>query len=156
MAGTLGAESLTRVLYPDDSTQQGRALRLMQEYFLVACSLADIVRRFRARNADWRTLPGEGGDPAQRHPSRRSPCPSSMRILLDGAGLSWDDAWDLTQRTLAYTNHTLLPEALERWPVEWVEMIAPRLVEIIFEINRRLLDDVRDALPRRRRARRRA
>jgi starch phosphorylase len=68
-------------------------------------------------------------------------------ILIDGAGLSWDEAWDVTKRTLAYTNHTLLPEALERWPVDWLRLISPRLVEIILEINKRLLDDIRGRFP---------
>ncbi len=146
MAGTLGAESLTRVLYPDNSTQQGRGLRLMQEYFLVACSLADIVRRFRETNADWRTLPDKAAiQMNDTHPTLA--VPELVRILVDGAGLSFDDAFDIARRTLAYTNHTLLPEALERWPVEWIKMIAPRLVDIIFEINERLLDDVRTRFP---------
>jgi starch phosphorylase len=146
MAESLRAESLTRVLYPDDSTSQGRGLRLMQEYFLVACSLADLVRRFRERNTDWRTLPEKAAIQLNdTHPSLA--VPELMRILLDGAGLDFDAAFDVTRRTLAYTNHTLLPEALERWPVEWIRMIAPRHVEIIFEINRRLLDDVRKRFP---------
>jgi starch phosphorylase len=146
MAGTLGAESLTRVLYPDDSTQQGRGLRLMQEYFLVACSLADAVRRFRETSADWRTLPEKAAiQMNDTHPALA--VPELMRILLDGAGLSFDEAWDITKRTLAYTNHTLLPEALERWPVQWLRIIAPRLVEIVFEINKRLLDDIRARYP---------
>ena len=146
MAETLGAESLTRVLYPDDSTQQGRALRLMQEYFLVCCSLADIVRRFRESNDDWRALPDKAAIQLNdTHPTLAAP--ELMRILLDDAGLGWEEAWSITRRTLAYTNHTLLPEALERWPVEWVRIIAPRLVEIILEINRRLLDDIRSRFP---------
>jgi len=146
MAESLGTESLTRVLYPDDSTPQGRALRLMQEYFLVACSLADLVRRFRETNTDWRTLPEKAAIQLNdTHPTLA--VPELMRILLDGAGLDWDAAWDVTRRTLAYTNHTLLPEALERWPVEWIRMIAPRQMEIIFEINRRLLDDVHTRFP---------
>jgi len=146
MAETLGAESLTRVLYPDDTTQQGRGLRLMQEYFLVACSLADIARRFRETNADWRTLPEKAAIQLNdTHPTLA--VPELMRILIDGAGLSFDEAFDIAKRTLAYTNHTLLPEALERWPVEWVRMIAPRLVEIILEINKHLLDDIRARFP---------
>ncbi len=146
MAETLGAESLTRVLYPDDSTQQGRGLRLMQEYFLVSCSLADLVRRFHETNADWRTLPEKAAIQLNdTHPTLA--VPELMRILIDSAGLAWDEAWDITKRTLAYTNHTLLPEALERWPVDWVRMIAPRLVEIIFEINKHLLDDIRARFP---------
>src|SRR5271166_6305236 len=146
MAETLGAESLTRVLYPDDTTQQGRGLRLMQEYFLVSCSLADLVRRFRETNADWRTLPEKAAIQLNdTHPTLA--VPELMRILIDGAGLSFDEAFDIAKRTLAYTNHTLLPEALERWPVEWVRMIAPRLVEIILEINKHLLDDIRARFP---------
>jgi len=115
-AETLAAESLTRVLYPDDTTLRGQALRFLQEYFLVAFSLADLVRRFRASNADWRTLPQKVAVQLNdTHPSLA--VPELMRILLDDAQLGWDDAWRLTQQTCAYTNHTLLPEALERWPV---------------------------------------
>jgi glycogen phosphorylase len=143
IAEALNAESLTRVLYPDD---QGRALRLVQEYFLVACSLADIVRRFREKNKDWDALPEKAAIQLNdTHPALA--VPELMRILLDEAHLGWDDAWDIAQRTLAYTNHTLLPEALERWPVEWLEFLAPRQLEIIFEINRRLLDHVNARFP---------
>ena len=142
----LNAESLTRVLYPDDHTPQGRELRLMQEYFLVACSLADAVRRFRESNTDWRMLPDKAAIQLNdTHPSLA--VPELMRILLDEAHLGWDEAWDITRRTLAYTNHTLLPEALERWRVEWMEFLIPRQLEIIFEINRRLLDDIRARFP---------
>ena len=146
MAETLAAESLTRVLYPDDSTSMGQGLRFVQEYFLVACSLADLVRRFRRSNADWSTLPDKVAIQLNdTHPTMA--VPELMRILLDEAHLGWDQAWDLTQRTLAYTNHTLLPEALEKWPVAWFEMLLPRHLEIIYEINRRLLDDVRARFP---------
>ena len=146
IAEALNAESLTRVLYPDDHTPQGRELRLMQEYFLVACSLADALRRFRESNADWRTLPEKAAIQLNdTHPSLA--VPELMRILLDEAHLGWDEAWDLTRRTLAYTNHTLLPEALERWPVEWMEILIPRQLEIVLEINRRLLDDIRARFP---------
>ena len=142
VAETLTAESLTRVLYPDDSTSQGQGLRFVQEYFLVACALADLVRRFRQSNTDWRTLPEKVAIQLNdTHPTLA--VPELMRILLDDAHLGWDEAWSLTQRTLAYTNHTLLPEALEKWPLAWFEMMLPRHLEIIFEINRRLLDDVR-------------
>ncbi len=146
LAETLAAESLTRVLYPDDSTTQGQGLRFVQEYFLVACSLADLVRRFRRTNAEWSALPEKVAIQLNdTHPAIA--VPELMRILLDEARLGWDQAWDLTQRTLAYTNHTLLPEALEKWPLEWFETLLPRHREIIFEINRRLLDAVRRRFP---------
>ncbi len=142
LAETLEAESLTRVLYPDDSTSQGQGLRFMQEYFLVACSLADLVRRFQASNADWSALPGKVAIQLNdTHPALA--VPELMRILLDDAHLGWDEAWDLTQKTLGYTNHTLLPEALEKWPLAWFEIMLPRQLQIILEINRRFLDTVR-------------
>ncbi|MGO8745147.1 MAG: glycogen/starch/alpha-glucan phosphorylase [Thermoguttaceae bacterium] len=145
-AETLTAESLTRVLYPDDSTSMGQGLRFVQEYFLVACSLADLVRRFRRNNADWNTLPEKVAIQLNdTHPTMA--VPELMRILLDEAHLGWDQAWSLTQRTLAYTNHTLLPEALEKWPVAWFELMLPRHLEIVYEINRRLLDSVRSRFP---------
>jgi starch phosphorylase len=146
LTATLAAESLTRVLYPDDSTSMGRALRLAQEYFLVACSMADLVRRFRHNNSDWNTLPEKAAIQLNdTHPALA--VPELMRILLDDAHLGWDEAWDLTQRTLAYTNHTLLPEALEKWPVALFELMMPRQLEIIYEINRRFLDSVRSRFP---------
>ncbi|MEN6558582.1 MAG: glycogen/starch/alpha-glucan phosphorylase [Thermoguttaceae bacterium] len=146
LAETLGAENLTRVLYPDDSTSRGQALRFVQEYFLVACSLADIVRRFRQEQDDWSLLPEKAAIQLNdTHPTMS--VPELMRILLDDAKLPWDQAWDLTRRTLGYTNHTLLPEALEKWPVEWFARLLPRQLEIIYEINSRLLDDVRSRYP---------
>jgi glycogen phosphorylase len=146
LAETLTAESVTRVLYPDDSTSLGQGLRFVQEYFLVACALADLIRRFRRRNADWSTLPEHVAIQLNdTHPALA--VPELMRILLDDAHLGWDQAWDLTQRTLAYTNHTLLPEALEKWPLEWFEVLLPRHLEIILEINSRLLATVRQRFP---------
>jgi glycogen phosphorylase len=146
LAEKLAAETLTRVLYPDDSTSRGQGLRFVQEYFLVACSLADIIRRFRRGNADWNSLPDKAAIQLNdTHPAIA--VSELMRILLDDAKLGWDQAWDLTRKTLGYTNHTLLPEALEKWPVEWFEMVIPRHLEIIYEINRRLLDDVRARFP---------
>ena len=146
LAETLASESLTRVLYPDDSTSMGQGLRFLQEYFLVACSLADLVRRFRRSHADWSALPEKAAIQLNdTHPAMA--VPELMRILLDEAQLGWDQAWDLTQRTLAYTNHTLLPEALEKWPLEWFEVLLPRHRQIIEEINRRLLDQVRARFP---------
>jgi len=146
VAEALAAESLTRVLYPDDSTTRGQALRFVQEYFLVACSLTDLVRRFRGTNDDWDAFPGKVAVQLNdTHPAIA--VAELLRILLDEAHLEWDRAWDLTRRTLAYTNHTLLPEALEKWPLGWFETLLPRHLEIIFEINRRLLDDVRQRFP---------
>jgi glycogen phosphorylase len=146
LAGTLEAESLTRVLYPDDSTTVGQQLRFMQEYFLVACSLADLVRRFQRHNTDWNQLPEKVAIQLNdTHPSMA--VAELMRILLDDAHLGWDRAWDLTRKTLAYTNHTLLPEALEKWPAAWFEALLPRQLEIIYEVNQRLLDEVRVRFP---------
>jgi len=146
LAETLEAESLTRVLYPDDSTSQGQGLRFLQEYFLVACSMADLVRRFLRHNTDWEKLPEKVACQLNdTHPSMS--VAELMRILLDDVHLGWDQAWDLTKKTLAYTNHTLLPEALEKWPAAWFQTLIPRHLEIIYEINRRLLDEVRVRFP---------
>jgi glycogen phosphorylase len=146
LAERLTAESVTRVLYPDDSTSMGQGLRFVQEYFLVACSLADLVRRFRKSNAGWDALPDKVAIQLNdTHPSLA--VPELMRILLDEAHLGWDEAFDLTRRMLAYTNHTLLPEALEKWPLPWFELLLPRHLEIILEINRRLADEVRNRFP---------
>jgi starch phosphorylase len=140
------AETVTRVLYPDDSTTVGQALRFVQEYFLVCCSLADIIRRFRSANDDWRELPKKVAIQLNdTHPAMS--VAELMRILLDEAHLSWEEAWQLTVATLAYTNHTLLPEALERWPVRFFEIVCPRLLEITYEINRRFLEEVRRRCP---------
>jgi glycogen phosphorylase len=143
---TLSAETLTRVLYPDDSRVMGQGLRLMQEYFLVACSLADAVRRFQRSNSDWSSFPDKVAiQMNDTHPALS--VPELMRILVDQVQLGWDEAWRITQNTLAYTNHTLLPEALEKWPVRWFEEMLPRQLEIIYEINRRFLGDVRGRFP---------
>jgi glycogen phosphorylase len=143
---TLGAETLTRVLYPDDSRIMGQGLRLMQEYFLVACSLADAVRRFQRSNSDWSSFADKVAiQMNDTHPALA--VPELMRILVDQVHLEWDEAWHITQNTLAYTNHTLLPEALEKWPLAWFEDMLPRQLEIIYEINRRFLGDVRGSFP---------
>jgi glycogen phosphorylase len=143
---TLEAESLTRVLYPDDSTTVGQGLRFLQEYFLVACSLADLVRRFQRYNSDWDKLPEKAAIQLNdTHPSMA--VAELMRILLDDAHLEWNRSWELTKKTLAYTNHTLLPEALEKWPAAWFQILLPRHLEIIYEINRRLLNEVRNRFP---------
>ena len=146
MSESLAAHTLTRVLYPDDSTELGQELRFLQEYFLVACSLADLIRRFRRDNAEWEKLPDKLAIQLNdTHPTLA--VPELMRILLDDAHLGWEEAWDLTRRSLAYTNHTLLPEALEKWPLHFFKQILPRHLEVIFEINRRFLDNVRHRYP---------
>src|SRR6516225_5216057 len=145
-AETLSAETITRVLYPDDSTSEGKGLRFLQQYFLVSCTLADAIRRFRAAGNDWSALPDKVAMQLNdTHPALA--VPELMRILLDDAKLDWEQSWNLTQRTLAYTNHTLLPEALEKWPLPWFETLLPRQLEIIYEINRRFLDAVRAKHP---------
>ena len=146
LAGALAAHTLTRVLYPDDSTELGQALRFVQEYFLVACSLADLVRRFRRDNSDWSKFPDKVAIQLNdTHPTMA--VPELMRILLDEAEFGWEQAWDITQRSLAYTNHTLLPEALEKWPLHYFQQMLPRHLEIVYEINRRFLDDARRRYP---------
>jgi starch phosphorylase len=143
---TLAAESITRVLYPDDSTAIGQELRFLQEYFLCACSIHDIIRRFRSNNGDWDLLPEKVAIQLNdTHPTIS--IAELMRIFLDDIGLGWDRAWSLVQRTFGYTNHTLLPEALEKWPVSWFQDILPRQLEIIYEINRRFLEQVRAQYP---------
>jgi starch phosphorylase len=140
------AETVTRVLYPDDSTAAGQALRFVQEYFLVCCSLADIVARFRRTNDRWQSLPEKVAIQLNdTHPAMA--VAELMRILLDEAKLGWDEAWEITVGTLAYTNHTLLPEALEKWPVRLFDLVCPRLLEITCEINRRFLGDVQNRWP---------
>jgi glycogen phosphorylase len=142
----VAAESVTRVLYPDDSTEAGRTLRFLQQYFLVSCSLQDICARFTTGHATWTSFPDRIA--VQMNDTHPSLCVAElMRILLDQAHMPWDEAWDITQRTLAYTNHTLLPEALEKWPVDLFEALIPRQLEIIYEINRRFLDGVRRRYP---------
>src|SRR5262249_53081388 len=135
------------VLYPDDSTEAGRALRFLQQYFMVSCSLQDITARFsRKGSTRWPSLPERVA--VQMNDTHPALCVAElMRILLDQAHLPWDQAWDITQRTLAYTNHTLLPEALEKWQVDLFDALIPRQLEIIYEINRRFLDDVRRRYP---------
>jgi starch phosphorylase len=143
---SVAAESLTRVLYPDDSTEAGRALRFLQQYFMVSCSLQDIIARFRKSGAEWASLPEHVAiQMNDTHPAMA--VAELMRILLDEAHLPWEQAWGITLRTLAYTNHTLLPEALERWPVDLFETLIPRQLDIVYEINRRFLDDVRRLYP---------
>jgi glycogen phosphorylase len=140
------SENLTKVLYPSDSTPAGRELRLKQQYFLVSCSLRDIIRRFRFRNTDWDTFPDKVVIQLNdTHPTLA--IPELMRLLVDEHGLGWELAWSITRRTFAYTCHTLLPEALETWPVPVFERLLPRHMEIIYAINHSFLQDVRARHP---------
>lgn len=140
------SENISKVLYPNDSTQQGRELRLKQQYFFVACSLRDIIRRFHLRNEDWAAFPDKVVIQLNdTHPVIA--IPELMRILVDEYEVEWERAWNITRRTFAYTCHTLLPEALEHWNVSLFELLLPRHLEIIYEINRRFLAEVRQQHP---------
>ncbi|WP_433291491.1 glycogen/starch/alpha-glucan phosphorylase [Actinoplanes sp. CA-030573] len=140
------AENISKVLYPDDSTELGRELRLKQQYFLVSCSLRDILRRFRLWGAPLTDLSDKAVIQLNdTHPSLA--IPELMRLLVDEEGLDWDTAWAITQRTFAYTCHTLLPEALETWPVGMFERLLPRHLEIVYDINEWLLGQVRSRFP---------
>lgn len=140
------AENLTKVLYPNDNTMAGKELRLRQQYFFVACSLKDILRRYRELNKTWDALP----EKVFVHLNETHPAlviPELMRILVDHEGVDWDKAWDLTRRSTGYTNHTILPEALEKWPVSMMERLLPRHLQIIYEINGRFLQEVSSLYP---------
>ncbi|MDX3909761.1 MAG: glycogen/starch/alpha-glucan phosphorylase [Sphingobium sp.] len=138
------AEALTRVLYPADSSPAGQELRLRQEYFFSAASLQDIVRRHIQYFEDIRTLPDKAAIQLNdTHPAVS--VAELMRLLLDVHGLDFDEAWDITRRTFSYTNHTLLPEALESWPVPLFERLLPRHMQIVYAVNSRLLAEARRA-----------
>lgn len=142
----VASETLTKVLYPNDEPLQGKSLRLRQQYFLVSCSLQDILRLHHLRGGGPDTVPENYAIQLNdTHPALA--IPEFMRLLLDDYGLPWERAWDLTTRTFAYTNHTLLPEALETWPLPMFRKELPRHLEIIFEINRRFLDGVAQRFP---------
>lgn len=133
------AEAISKVLYPNDETDAGKELRLIQQYFFSAASLADIIRRYqRAHGADWsRFSELVAVQLNDTHPAVS--IPELMRVLLDEKGLSWDDSWSICQKVFSYTNHTLLPEALEKWSLHLFARVLPRHLEIIFEINHRFL-----------------
>lgn len=135
------SESISQILYPNDSVEKGRELRLMQEYFFVACSVADVLRDVIEQDHDVRALPELAAFQLNdTHPTLA--VPELMRVLVDSHRLDWATAWDLVVRTVAYTNHTLLPEALERWPAAMLKSVLPRHLQIIREINRRFLEEV--------------
>lgn len=147
VAGRERAEAITRVLYPSDEAEAGRELRLTQEYFLVACAVRDVVRRFRNLYGEsWELFPDKVAFQLNdTHPALT--VAELMRFFVDEAGLGWDRAWRLTRASCAYTNHTLLPEALETWPVWLMQRLIPRHVQIIYDINKRFLDKVTATYP---------
>ncbi len=142
----IASENISRVLYPSDSVLSGKELRLNQEYFLVACALRDILRNYMSKHSGFDNLPSKVA--IQMNDTHPSLCVAElMRLLVDENSLDWDHAWELTVATLGYTNHTLLPEALEKWPVSLIERVLPRHTEIIFGINHQFLRTVARSWP---------
>jgi starch phosphorylase len=140
------AETVSKVLYPNDHTEAGKELRLIQQYFFVACSLRDIIRRFEKDNTDWETFPDKVAIQLNdTHPAIG--VVELMRLLIDEKELSWPQAWGIVRRTFAYTNHTLMPEALEKWSVGLFRKVLPRHLQIIFEINKTFLEEVEAKWP---------
>jgi starch phosphorylase len=139
------SENLTKVIYPNDSSPAGKQLRLEQEYFFVSCALQDCIRLLLQRCTIHEFADKFAVQLNDTHPSLA--VPELMRLLIDVHDLGWDEAWNIVQRSIAYTNHTLLPEALETWPLPLVARLLPRHLEIIYEINRRFLDEVRARFP---------
>ncbi|HNZ21640.1 MAG TPA: glycogen/starch/alpha-glucan phosphorylase [Polyangiaceae bacterium] len=139
-------ETFTKVLYPNDKSESGKELRLVQQYFIVACSLRDIVRRYFRENEGWDQFADKVAIQLNdTHPAIA--VPELMRILVDEERMGWQQAWGICQRVFSYTNHTLLPEALERWSVPLMAKVLPRHLQIIYEINRRFLEEVEAKWP---------
>jgi starch phosphorylase len=146
VANKVLAENLTKVLYPNDNVFEGKELRLKQQYFFVSCSIQDILRRFKKDSSDWDTFPSKSFlQLNDTHPSLA--IPEMMRLLIDREGLGWDQAWRITTASVGYTNHTILPEALEKWPVKMFGKLLPRHLQIIYEINARFMRDVATRWP---------
>ena len=148
------AENISRVLYPNDNMFEGKTLRLKQEYFLVSASLQDSIRRYKSLQMGMFTVTKDAFEEFPNkiafqlndtHPALA--IPELMRILIDQEGLPWEQAWNIVFRTCAYTNHTILPEALERWPVSLMEELLPRILDIIYYINHLFLIEVRQMFP---------
>lgn len=140
------SENISKVLYPNDAQSQGRELRLKQEYFFTAASIADIIRRFKSENKDLNDLPKKVSMQLNdTHPALG--VVELMRVLVDDEGFEWGKSWDITQKTFAYTNHTLMPEALECWSVKLFDKVLPRHLEIIYEVNARFLREVSNSFP---------
>src|SRR5271165_6525765 len=139
----VASENITRVLYPSDSVMSGKELRLVQEYFLVACAIGDLLRRFCQQHKNIELLPSKVAiQMNDTHPSLA--VAELMRVLIDQHGLPWEKAWEITRQTMAYTNHTLLPEALEKWSVPLMEKVLPRHVQIIYGINEKFLGEAQE------------
>lgn len=146
VASKVVSENITKVLYPNDEQLQGKELRLQQQYFFVSCSLQDVIRVHLKSGNSLETLPDKFAlQMNDTHPSVA--VAELMRLLLDDHEIAWDAAWNITQRTLSYTNHTLLPEALEKWPLGLFGHLLPRHLEIIYEINSRFINQVRIKFP---------
>ena len=142
----IATETISKVLYPSDIQAAGKELRLLQEYFLVACAVHDIVRRYRKTHNTWDEFPNQVAMQLNdTHPALA--VAELMRVFVDDSGLGWDEAWAITTATLGYTNHTLLSEALEKWSVGLFEYVLPRHLQIIYEINRRFLEQVAAVWP---------
>jgi starch phosphorylase len=142
----VGSETLSKVLYPNDGTDEGRRLRLKQQHFFVSCSLQDMIRNLDARRIPIQEFPDHWAVQLNdTHPAIA--VAELMRLLLDDKHLNWEEAWDITSRSLAYTNHTLMPEALEKWGLKLFGSLLPRHLELIYEINRRFLQQVRFKYP---------
>lgn len=140
------SENISKVLYPSDNIVEGRELRFKQEYFLASATVHDVLYRFKKTHSDLSLLPGKVAIQLNdTHPALA--IPELMRVLMDLEGLDWDDAWPIVTRIFAYTNHTILPEALEQWPVWFFEQILPRHLQIIYEINERFLEEVEKRFP---------
>ena len=145
-AANVEAKNVSRILYPDDTTPQGKELRFKQQYFFVSASLQDLLAQHLAEGRPLDTLPDSVAIQLNdTHPALA--IPELLRLLVDEHEISWEQAWDITRRTFSYTNHTLLPEALETWPVEFFERILPRHLQIIYLVNRALLDEVSARTP---------
>ena len=142
----ISSETISKVLYPSDVVAQGRELRLIQEYFLVACAVRDIVARAKQTHGAVQALAEAAAvQMNDTHPALA--VAELMRLLVDEEGLEWQEAWDITRRVCAFTNHTLLPEALEKWPVSLLQRVLPRHLQLIYEINHRFLGQVRARFP---------
>jgi starch phosphorylase len=142
----IASETISKVLYPSDSIEAGRELRLVQEYFLVACAMRDIVRRYQESNTGFDQFASKVAIQLNdTHPALT--VAELMRTLIDENSLEWDHAWEITRATLGFTNHTLMPEALEKWPVSLFEKVLPRHLQIVYEINERFLAEVQSVWP---------